>query len=301
MFVLRKKTNIFSPVKNMTTKDNDKVVDKQEETTQEETLSKVSNKEGGASKVTTSKASKEGKTEDATVTQASKTKKIELTLPAMLKAGVHFGHKKSRWNPKMAPYIFGSRNGIHIIDLEKSLVALKKVQKVLEEIAEKKGEILIVGTKNQAKHLVKEIAEKIKMPYVNERWLGGTLTNFGFIKKRLKFLVNNREALEQGRLNNFTKLERNRLQKKLEKIDERMGGLVNMNRLPDAIIILDINKDKDAVREAKKVGVTVIGLLDTNSDPDVVDYGVPANDDAVSSLRYILGALTDAFEKKEVK
>ena len=298
MFVLQKKTNLFSPVKNMTTKDNDKVVDKQEETTQEETLSKVNNEESGASEVTTSK---EGETEDATVTQASKTKKIELTLPAMLKAGVHFGHKKSRWNPKMAPYIFGSRNGIHIIDLEKSLVALKKVREVLEEIAEKNGEVLIVGTKNQAKHLVKEIAEKIKKPYVNERWLGGTLTNFGFIKKRLKFLVNNREALEQGRLNNFTKLERNRLQKKLEKIDERMGGLVNMNRLPDAIIILDINKDKDAVREAKKVGVTVIGLLDTNSDPDVVDYGVPANDDAVSSLRYVLGALTDTFEKKEVK
>jgi small subunit ribosomal protein S2 len=227
-----------------------------------------------------------------------KLKVAELSLEEMLKAGVHFGQKKSRWNPKMSKYIFGVRNDVHIIDLEKSLDLLKKALKYVKEISEKKGSILIVGTKNQAKQLVETVANEIEMPYVNHRWLGGTFTNFNFIKNRIKFLVNNKEALEQGRLKDITKLERNKLQKKLARIESRMGGLVRMSRLPDAVFVLDINKDIDAVKEARKAGIKVIGLLDTNSNPDLVDYPIPANDDAVSSLKYVLGAVMGAFNEK---
>jgi small subunit ribosomal protein S2 len=221
----------------------------------------------------------------------------ELSLEAMLKAGVHFGHKKAYWNPKMSEYIFGVRNGVHIIDLEKSLELFEKALKFIDEIAEKKGMILVVGTKNQAKQLVTDVAEGMNMPYVNDRWLGGTFTNFNFIKNRIRFLVNNTDALEKGRLNNLTKLERNKLQKKLVRMDSRMGGLVKMTRLPDAVLVLDVNKDLDTVKEAQKVGVKVIGLLDSNSNPDVVDYGIPANDDAVSSLKYILGVIASRMSK----
>jgi small subunit ribosomal protein S2 len=157
--------------------------------------------------------------------------------------------------------------------------------------------ILVVGTKNQAKQLVTDVAEGMNMPYVNDRWLGGTFTNFNFIKNRIRFLVNNTDALEKGRLNNLTKLERNKLQKKLVRMDSRMGGLVKMTRLPDAVLVLDVNKDLDTVKEAQKVGVKVIGLLDSNSNPDVVDYGIPANDDAVSSLKYILGVIASRMNK----
>jgi small subunit ribosomal protein S2 len=240
------------------------------------------------------------KKEDITKKESvvKKIKIPELSLEEMLRAGVHFGQKKSRWNPKMAKYIFGVRNDVHIIDLEKSLDLLKKALEYIEEISEKKGLVLIVGTKNQAKQLVEIVANEIEMPYVNNRWLGGTFTNFNFIKNRIKFLVNNKEALEQGRLKDITKLERNKLQKKLTRIESRMGGLVRMSRLPDAVFVLDINKDIDAVKEARKAGVKVIGLLDTNSNPDLVDYPIPANDDAVSSLRYILGAVVGVINKK---
>jgi small subunit ribosomal protein S2 len=230
--------------------------------------------------------------------QQAKKVNYELSLEAMLKAGVHFGHKKAYWNPKMAEYIFGVRNNVHIIDLEKSLYLFKKALKFIDEIVEKNGMILVVGTKNQAKKLVKDVAEEINMPYVNDRWLGGTFTNFNFIKNRIRFLVNNTDALKKGRLNNLTKLERNKLQKKLNRIDSRMGGLIKMTRLPDAVIVLDVNKDIDTVREAKKVGVKIIGLLDSNSNPDVVDYGIPANDDAISSLKYILNIISGHIAKK---
>jgi small subunit ribosomal protein S2 len=242
-------------------------------------------------------------TDEKTVVNPSETdqqaEKInyELSLEAMLKAGVHFGHKKAYWNPKMSEYIFGVRNGVHIIDLEKSLELFEKALKYIDEIAEKKGMILIVGTKNQAKQLVKNVAKEVNMPYVNDRWLGGTFTNFNFIKNRIRFLINNTDALEKGRLNNLTKLERNKLQKKLVRMDSRMGGLVKMTRLPDAVFVLDVNKDIDTVKEAKRVGVKIIGLIDSNSNPDVVDYAIPANDDAVSSLKYILGVIAGRMSK----
>ncbi|MEA1926177.1 MAG: 30S ribosomal protein S2 [Patescibacteria group bacterium] len=215
--------------------------------------------------------------------------KHDLSLETMLKAGVHFGHKKSRWNPKMRDYIFGTRNGIHIIDLEKTIVLFEKALEFIGEVVAKNGIILIVGTIKQAKNLVRSVADRAEMPYANERWLGGTFTNFGIIKKRVKYLIETNEALEKGKLTNMTKLERHKIKKKLDKIDGKMGGLVRMARLPDAVIILDINKDELALKEARSAGIKVVGLVDSNSDPTKVDYPVPANDDALSSLKYVLG------------
>lgn len=215
--------------------------------------------------------------------------KYDLSLETMLKAGVHFGHKKSRWNPKMNDYIFGTRNGIHIIDLEKTVVLFEKALEFIDEVVAKNGIILIVGTIKQAKDLVKSVADRSEMPYANERWLGGTFTNFGIIKKRVKYLVETNEALEKGKLMNMTKLERHKIKKKLDKIERKMGGLIRMTRLPDTVIILDINKDELALNEAKSAGIKVVGLVDSNSDPTKVDYPIPANDDALSSLKYVLG------------
>jgi small subunit ribosomal protein S2 len=146
-----------------------------------------------------------------------------------------------------------------------------------------------VGTKKQAQNMVSAVSDKVELPYVNKRWLGGTLTNFGVIKKRIKFFIDHREMLEKGKLSDMTKLERLKLEKKLDKIEERMGGLERMMRLPEAVFVLDINEDRTAVEEAKKIGIKTIGLVDTNSDPEAVDFPIPANDDALSSLRYVLG------------
>lgn len=223
--------------------------------------------------------------------------KYELSLEAMLKAGVHFGHKKSRWNPKMQQYIFGVRNGIHIIDLEKSILYFEKALEKIEEVFSQNGIVLIVGTKRQSKDLVGAVAKKIGIPFVNERWLGGTFTNFDIMKKRLKYLVDTRESLSKGKLVSLTKLEKHKLMKRLDKIEEKMGGLIGMNRLPDLVIVLDTNKERAAIDEAKKMGIPMVGLIDSNSNPDLVEYPIPANDDALSSLKYILGV----FLKKSLE
>lgn len=228
--------------------------------------------------------------------------KYELSLESMLKAGVHFGHKKSRWNPKMEQYIFGLRNGIHIINLEKTINCFEKALEKIEEVVSKNGIILIVGTKRQSKDLVQAVAKKIGIPFVNERWLGGTFTNFDIIKKRLKYLVDTKESLEKGRFASLTKLEKHKLMKKLDRIEEKMGGLIGMNRLPDLVIVLDTNKEKAAIDEAKKMGIPMVGLIDSNSNPDLVEYPIPANDDALSSLKYVLGVfLKKIIEAKNKK
>lgn len=215
--------------------------------------------------------------------------KYELNLESMLKAGLHFGHKKSRWNPKMRKYIFGVREGVHILDLEKTIVLFERAMKEVVETLDKGQQVMLVGTKRQAKNLVKVIGEKAEIPYVEERWLGGTFTNFEMIKKRIKFLLDNEEALEKGRLNYMTKLEKLRLEKKLEKIRESMGGLKKMTQLPKLVFVMDVIQDETAVKEAKKMGIKTIGVVDTNTDPDVVDFPIPANDDALSAIKYILG------------
>lgn len=217
------------------------------------------------------------------------TENCELSLEKLLKAGAHFGHKKSRWNPRMGNYLFGVRNGVHVIDLEKTLEMFRKALDFMKEsVVAKNGQIMIVGTKKQAKELVKKAGEELGMPYVNERWLGGTFTNFSIISKRIKYLESNKEALEKGRFSHLTKLERLKMKRELEGLEEKMGGLQGMKKLPEAVFILDVNKDELALKEAKKEGVKTIGIIDSNGNPEVVDYPIPANDDAVSSLKYIL-------------
>ena len=215
--------------------------------------------------------------------------KYKISLEAMLKAGLHFGHKKARWNPKMREYIFTEREGVHIINLEKTIERFSKAMEKLEQSVKEGGLVLLVGTKKQAQELVKGVAENIQIPYVNERWMGGTLTNFGIIKKRLKYLSENKALLEEGKGEKMTKLEKLKLGKKLTAIDSKMGGLEKMTRLPDLIFFLDIIQDKAAVLEAKKMKITTMGLVDTNGDPSQIDYPIPANDDAFSAIKYVLG------------
>lgn len=228
--------------------------------------------------------------------------KYELTLENLLKAGVHFGHKKSRWNPKMEKYIFGVRGGVHIINLEKTLEMFQKALDFIAETLKNGGEIMLIGTKKQAKDLVKAAAEKAGIPYVNERWIGGTFTNFKIINKRAGYYLENKENIEKGKLTYLTKFEKMKLGKELDGIEKKMGGLVNMKNLPSAIIVLDICKDEMAVKEAKKCGIKIVGVVDTNTDPNVVDYPIPANDDAFSSLSYLLGVfLKEILKVKKEK
>ena len=244
-------------------------------------------------KITMLEEKKEQVTEEAQKNDSRKTEnmndKYELSLESMLKAGLHFGHKKSRWSPKMEKYIFGTREGVHILDLEKTITLFERAMKEVAETLGKGQQIMLVGTKRQAKNLVKAIGEKAEIPYVEERWLGGTFTNFDVIKKRVKFLLENEEALEKGRLGHMTKLERLRLEKKLEKIEESMGGLRKMTQLPELVFVMDAIQDKTVIEEAKKMGIKTVGIIDTNADPSIVDFPIPANDDALSSIKYILG------------
>ncbi|MDD3607996.1 MAG: 30S ribosomal protein S2 [Candidatus Moranbacteria bacterium] len=228
--------------------------------------------------------------------------KYELTLENLFKAGVHFGHKKSRWNPKMEKYIFGVRGGVHIINLEKTLEMFKIALDFISEIVKKGENVMLVGTKKQVKELVKAVGQKAEIPYVNERWIGGTFTNFKVISKRTGHYLENKENLEKGRLAHLTKFEKMKLAKELEKIEEKMGGLIGMKNLPAAIFVLDICKDELAVKEAKKAGIKIIGLVDTNTNPELIDFPIPANDDAFSSLSYILGVfLKEVLKAKKEK
>lgn len=269
---------------------------------EEKKLSSVSDGNASKDREMVKSAVKAGEEAVFVVAENEAMDKYELSLESMLKAGVHFGHKKSRWNPKMEQYIFGLRNGIHIINLEKTINCFEKALEKIEEVVSKNGIILIVGTKRQSKDLVQAVAKKIGIPFVNERWLGGTFTNFDIIKKRLKYLVDTKESLEKGKFASLTKLEKHKLMKKLDRIEEKMGGLIGMNRLPDLVIVLDTNKEKAAIDEAKKMGIPMVGLIDSNSNPDLVEYPIPANDDALSSLKYVLGVfLKKMIEAKNKK
>lgn len=225
----------------------------------------------------------------------------KLSINDLLENGVHFGHKKSTRNPKMNPYIFGIRRGVNIIDLEKTFEKLEEALNFIEKLIEKNGKIIIVGTKKQAKTVVKEVADEIEMPYVNERWIGGTFTNFKVILNRLRYFKEQRKALEEDRLKHLTKLEKSKLNKELKGMESRMGGLINMTRLPEAVFVLDVDKDQTAVREARKQGIKVIALVDTNNNPEGLDYFIPANNDALSSLRYILEVLAQRVKKAQNK
>ena len=215
-----------------------------------------------------------------------------VSMSYLLEAGVHFGHQTKRWNPKMKEYIFNSRDDIYIIDLQKTVEKMEEAYAALNKIAADGGKVLYVGTKKQAQEVCKEEAERSNMYYVTERWLGGTLTNFKTIRRR----INRLEKMEKdGTFEKLPKKEVVGLKKEYEKLNKNLCGIREMTKLPEAVIIVDSTKEYNAIREARKLGIPVFGLIDTNCDPDDVDYVLPANDDAVRSIKVVLGALTNAI------
>lgn len=212
----------------------------------------------------------------------------------LLEAGVHFGHQKRRWNPKMKKYIFNSRDDIYIIDLQKVSESLEKAYAVVKSVAEKEGKILFVGTKKQAAEAVEECATKGENYFVNERWLGGTLTNFRTIRNRVRKMEEIEQMEKDGTFDLLPKKEVIQIKKEYDKLNRNLRGIRNMRRLPQLMIVVDPNEEIIAVKEAKKLGIPVLGIVDTNSDPDLVDYVVPGNDDAVKSVSLLLGVLNNA-------
>jgi small subunit ribosomal protein S2 len=222
-----------------------------------------------------------------------------ITQKELLDAGVHFGHLKKKWNPRMLPYIFTEKKGIHLIDLNKTAEKLEESAAALKSIAKSGRKVLFVATKKQAKETVKEIAESINMPYVTERWLGGMLTNFATIRKSIKKLNSIEKMLKDGSAESLTKKERLVLSREKEKLSKILGGISQLNRLPSAIFMVDINHEHIALKEAKRLGISTFGMVDTNSDPTSVDFAVPANDDATKSIavitNYIAGAIKEGL------
>jgi small subunit ribosomal protein S2 len=212
----------------------------------------------------------------------------ELSIVEMLKAGVHFGHKKSRWNPKMKSYTFGVKNDIHIIDLEKTIGLFQAALDYMINIVINGGKIMFVGTKPQAQKLIEAAARELEMPWVSNRWLGGTLTNFPELKKRIKYLNEQENKSVQGDFEKYTKYEKSRMRKEIARMNEKIGGIKKMENLPQALFVIDIKENNLAFKEALKAKVPIIGVTDTNTDPTMVDYPIPGNDDALSSIRYIL-------------
>ncbi len=218
-----------------------------------------------------------------------------VSLNYLLEAGVHFGHQKRRWNPKMKEYIFSSRDDIYIIDLQKSVKKIEEAYAKIYEIATNGGKVLFVGTKKQAQDVCKEEAERSNMFYVTERWLGGTLTNFKTIRQRVYRLEEIEKMEKDGTFDVLPKKEVIELRKEYDKLNRNLCGIRNMRKLPDAVVIVDSTKEYNAIREAKKLNIPVFGIIDTNCDPDMVDYVIPGNDDAVRSIKVILGVLTNAI------
>ena len=214
----------------------------------------------------------------------------------MLKAGVHFGHKTTKWSPKMAPFIFGVRNDTHIIDLEKTIIKLNEALVFVKKLAKANGVIVFVGTKKQAKAYVKELAIKINMPYVADRWIGGLLTNFSIISKQIRLLEQLESDLKSGALDKYTKKERVMIEKKIKKLNQKFGGLRLLKKLQDAVFVTDINEDRIAVNEANEKHIPIIALADTNTDPNLVTYPIPANDDALSSIRVIMNKIAEEYQ-----
>jgi small subunit ribosomal protein S2 len=218
----------------------------------------------------------------------------------MLEAGVHFGHQTRFWNPKMAPYIFGERNKIHIVNLETTLPLYRDASNFLGRMAANRGTILFVGTKRAAEEVMSREAQRCGMPYVDRRWLGGMLTNFGTVKKSVKRLKELEELIEAGGLDRVSKKEGLSLQRELAKLERSLGGIKNMDSLPDVLFIVDVGHEKIAVREAVKLGIPVVGVVDTNNDPDGVDYVIPGNDDSIRAIElYVRGAADAILESRQ--
>jgi small subunit ribosomal protein S2 len=212
----------------------------------------------------------------------------------LLEAGVHFGHQTRRWDPKMRPYIFSERNGIHIIDLRQTLAAANQAGEFVKTLAAGGGTVLFIGTKKQAQSVVKEAAERAGMPYVNERWLGGMLTNFTTIHKRILYMRELERMNDSGEMDALPKKERLRLRRELEKLQAVLGGVRDLHRAPDAIFIIDVKTEHIAVTEGSRLGIPIIAVVDTNCDPDNIDYVIPGNDDAIRSAQLMADVIADA-------
>ncbi|SFA41702.1 SSU ribosomal protein S2P [Parageobacillus thermantarcticus] len=217
-----------------------------------------------------------------------------ISMKQLLEAGVHFGHQTRRWNPKMKKYIFTERNGIYIIDLQKTVKKMEEAYNFAKELAANGGKILFVGTKKQAQESVKEEAERCGMFYVNQRWLGGTLTNFATIQKRIKRLKEIEKMEEDGIFDVLPKKEVIRLKREQERLEKFLGGIKEMKELPDALFVIDPRKERIAVAEARKLNIPIIGIVDTNCDPDEIDYVIPANDDAIRAVKLLTSKIADA-------
>jgi small subunit ribosomal protein S2 len=219
----------------------------------------------------------------------------DIAMKQLLEAGVHFGHQTSRWNPKMKPYIFGARNGIHIIDLQQTVSMFKDMENAVRNLAAAGGHILFVGTKKQARDAIREEAERCGMFHVHNRWLGGTLTNFSTIRQSIERLRKLEEMENDPRIAEaLTKKEMLGLKREKEKLEQSLGGIKAMRKLPDAIFVVDPKQEEIAVKEARKLGIPVVAVLDTNCDPDMVDIKVPGNDDAIRAIRLFCAAIADA-------
>ena len=221
----------------------------------------------------------------------------ELKFEELLEAGCHFGHLKRKWNPKMAPYIFKEHNGIHVIDLQKTIAKADEAATALKQIARSGKKVLFVATKKQAKDVVAEMAKTVDMPFVTERWPGGMLTNFTTIRKAVK-KMNNLDALMHDKdFNNISKRERLQVQRERAKLDKNLGSIADLNRLPSALFVIDINKEHIAVAEARRLNIPTFALVDTNTNPDLIDYPIPANDDASKSIAAILKHMVEAIQE----
>lgn len=219
----------------------------------------------------------------------------KITIQTLLDAGCHYGHQTRRWNPKMKPYIFGERNGIYILDLKQTMLGADAAYTFLKNIASKGGRVLFVGTKKQAQEPIATEATRANMPYINQRWLGGMLTNFVTMRSRIKRLEELEAMVEDGRMATLPKKEQALKNKELLKLQLNLGGVRDMTSLPQALFVVDSKREENAIREANRLHIPVVSLLDTNSDPDVVDYGIPANDDAIRSISLMCQLAADAI------
>ncbi len=218
-----------------------------------------------------------------------------ISMKQLLEAGVHFGHQTRRWNPKMAQYIFTERNGIYIIDLQKTVKKVEQAYNFIRQVAQEGGSVLFVGTKKQAQEAVAEEAKRCENHFVNQRWLGGTLTNFQTIQKRIKRLHELKKMEEDGTFDLLPKKEVIQMHHEMEKLEKFMGGLSTMTKLPDALFVIDPRKEKNAVAEARRLGIPVVAIVDTNCDPDEIDYVIPGNDDAIRAVKLLTGKMADAI------
>lgn len=219
----------------------------------------------------------------------------------LLQAGVHFGHQRGRWHPKMKPFIFAERNGVHIIDLEATMAKLEEAASFAEQIGANGGTVLFVGTKSQGKAIIEKYARQAEMPFIKERWVGGLFTNYANVGKLIKKYRSLKEQRDSGALAKYTKKEQSEFAKEIERLEKMVGGLENMTRLPDAVFILDAKREKTAMLEAKTRRIPIISFSDTNIDPDDIDYPIPANDDAISSIDIITRTIAEAVNYGKVK